>query len=90
MSAPGQEQHPSWEKRAVPGSVLMEFRNSITITNEEETKLGIPEDYQGRSAVAQEAYGVCRPFAIQMVILPKDLAALLPTYSLCSIFSSTH
>ena len=53
---------PVWDvwPVAVPGSVLMEFRNAITITNEEETKMGIPENYQGRSAIAQEVYDVRR------------------------------
>ena len=56
-----QELHPSWEKSAVPGSVLMEFRNAITITNEEETKMRIPENYQGYSgSIAQEVYDVRR------------------------------
>ena len=37
----------------------MEFQNAITIINEEETKMGIPQNYQGRSAIAQEVYDVC-------------------------------
>ena len=36
--------------------VLNDFRNRILIANEEEAKLGIPEDRQGMSAVAQNAY----------------------------------
>jgi len=38
----------------------MEFQNAITITNEEETKMGVPQNYQGCSAIAQEVYDVRR------------------------------
>ena len=55
-----QERHPSWETNIAPGRNLHEFCTKITITNEEEARLGIPEEYQGRSVVAQAAYDACR------------------------------
>jgi len=55
-----QERHPSWETNIAPSRNLHEFRNRITITNEEEAKLGIPEEYQGRSVVAEAAYDARR------------------------------
>ena len=42
-----QAQHPSWEANVLQGRELQEFRDKIAIANEEETKLGIPEDRQG-------------------------------------------
>jgi hypothetical protein len=51
-----QERHPSWEHNVTQGKDLNDFRDRILITNEEETKLGIPEDHQGRSTVAEDAY----------------------------------
>jgi hypothetical protein len=51
-----QERHPTWERNVTQGKDLNDFRDRILITNEEEAKLGILEDHQGMSAVAQDAY----------------------------------
>ena len=39
-----------------PQHTSSNMETRITITNEEEARLGIPEEYQGRSVVAQAAY----------------------------------
>jgi len=47
-----QERHPSWERNLITGAKeLQEFRDRITMTNEEESRLNIPEEKQGWSAV---------------------------------------
>lgn len=40
-------QHPGWEASTVQGRELQDFRVKIAITDEEESKLGIPEPKQG-------------------------------------------
>jgi len=55
------EQHPSWEQ-TLSLKDLEEFRSKISISSEEETKLGIPEDLHGRYAtvVTTAAYDARR------------------------------
>ncbi|TFK32012.1 hypothetical protein BDQ12DRAFT_64206 [Crucibulum laeve] len=55
-----QERHPSWESNVAPGNNLSKFGERITITNEEEERLHIPESYQGESVVAQDVYNAGR------------------------------
>ena len=42
-----QAQHPAWENNVLDGRELQEFQEKITISQEEETRLGIPDDRRG-------------------------------------------
>ena len=57
MSRHLQERHRSWEATSTPSEVDS-IRNTITISDEEETKLGIPETLRGRfiQVIASEVY----------------------------------
>ncbi len=73
-----QERHPSWERNLAQGNDLNDFRDKILITNEEEAKLGIPEDrlLLHRMPIM---HGACRAYQVFMtavVILP-GLAMLI-------------
>ena len=54
-----QERHRSWETTSSPREVASS-RDTILISNEEETKLGIPEHQVHGHVVAREAYDNCR------------------------------
>jgi hypothetical protein len=53
------ERHPSWETTVI-ASEFKTFRDAISISVEEESKLGIPEELHGQSAAASEAYDARR------------------------------
>ena len=50
-----QEWHPSWESNT-DSLEVQDFSGKISITNKEETKLGIPEESHGHCVVAINAY----------------------------------
>jgi hypothetical protein len=50
-----QERHPSWETN-ISSTELKIFSDSISISNDEEIRLGIPESFHGRSIIANEVY----------------------------------
>jgi len=58
-----QECRLSWESNTTSPEVN-DFSGKISITNEEETKLGIPEESQGHSVVALEAYDARRSHSV--------------------------
>ena len=58
-----QEQHPSWESNT-DSLEVQDFSGKISITNEEETKLGIPEKSHGRCVVAINAYNMRRSHSL--------------------------
>ena len=50
-----QERHPSWETN-VSATELKIFSDSISMSNDEEIRLGIPEIFHGCSIIANEVY----------------------------------
>ena len=46
--------HVDWEKNVVDGPELQAFHTQITISDERETRLGIPDDGHGFCAVTQD------------------------------------
>jgi hypothetical protein len=58
-----QEQHPSWESNT-DSLEVQDFSGKISITNEEETKLGIPEESHSCCVVAINAYDVQRSHSL--------------------------
>jgi len=66
-----------WEASAIQGRELQDFRDKIAIPDEEESKLGMPEDQRGYTAstylmcVIQTHCSSCR-FAIGVASHPND------------------
>jgi hypothetical protein len=77
------ERHPSWEI-TIAANEFKAFRDSISISGEEETKLGIPEELQGQSTVASEAYDARRMISLPTV---RDLHGDSPQRTRNSVVS---